>query len=73
MIRYDPTLVDLTSIFFFLCPKVIVYLYIFHGGWSLIALIFMMERGNQIALRMTKTWETEDNRINHNLCREMYE
>ena len=45
MIRYDPTLVDLTSNFFVLCTHVKVYLKIIHSGWSL-AWIFMKERVN---------------------------
>ena len=41
MIRYDPTLVDLTSNFFVLCTNVKAYI-IIHSGWSL-ACIFMKE------------------------------
>ena len=36
MIRYDPTLMDLTSYSFVLCKNVKVYFYIIiHSGWSL--------------------------------------
>ena len=44
MIRYDPTLVDLTSNFFVLCTNMNVFIYIIiHSGLSL-AWIFMKER-----------------------------
>ena len=45
MIRYDPTLVNLTSIFFVLCTNMkFIFIYIIiHGGWSL-AWIFMKGR-----------------------------
>ena len=42
MVRYDPTLRDLTSKFFVLCTDVKVYYIIIHSGWSL-ARIFMKE------------------------------
>ena len=42
MIRYDPTLVELTSNFLVLCTNVKFILWISHSGWSL-AWIFMKE------------------------------
>ena len=43
MIRYDPTIADLTSNFFVLCTNMKVTNIIIHSGWSL-ASIFMKER-----------------------------
>ena len=51
MIRYDPTLVDLTSNFFFLCINVKVYLYFMRGGGS--APVFLR---NHIAMRFSRGW-----------------
>ena len=45
MIRYDPTLVDMTSVFFLfhVQRQKLIYIIIIHSGWSL-AWIFMKER-----------------------------
>ena len=44
MLRYDITLVDLTSILFLLCTNVKLIYIIFHRGWSL-ASIFTLIKG----------------------------
>ena len=42
MIRYDPTLVDITSNFFVQCVQTFIYI-IIHSGWSK-AWVFMKEK-----------------------------
>ena len=54
MIRYDPTVVDLTSIFFVLCTNTKIYLNI-HSGCSL-ARIVMKERVKRLIVTVLENW-----------------